>query len=77
MLNFSFYKFKQRLEHKASLLKHCNVEIVNEAYTSQTCGYCGNLKKTSDEIIYCEKCNKTFDRDINGARNIYLKYIKE
>lgn len=77
MMNFSFYKFRQRLEHKASLLKHCNVEIVNEAYTSQTCGHCGNLKKTSDEIIYCGKCNKTFDRDINGARNIYLKYIKD
>lgn len=76
MLNFSFYKFKQRLIHKASLLQHCNVEIVNEAYTSQTCGYCGNLKKTSAETIKCDKCFKVFDRDINGARNIYLKYLK-
>jgi putative transposase len=76
MLNFSFYKFKQRLIHKASLLQHCNVEIVNEAYTSQTCGYCGNLKKTSAETITCDKCFKIFDRDINGARNIYLKYLK-
>jgi transposase len=76
MLNFSFYKFKQRLNHKAALLNHCHVEIVNEAYTSQTCGYCGNLKKTSDETITCDKCSKIFDRDINGARNIYLKYLK-
>ncbi len=77
MLNFSFYKFKTRLMHKASFIKHCNVEIVNEAYTSQTCGFCGNLKKTSDEKIRCCKCNQIFDRDINGARNIYLKYIKQ
>jgi putative transposase len=76
MLNFAFYRFRKRLEHKAALINHCNVEIVNEAYTSQTCGYCGNLKKTSDETISCDKCHKTFDRDINGARNIYLKYLK-
>ena len=76
MMNFSFYKFKQRLEHKCSLLKHCNVTIVNESYTSQTCGYCGNLNKTSDEIIHCSKCNRSYDRDVNGSRNIYLKYVK-
>lgn len=76
MMNFSFYKFKQRLEHKCKLLRHCNVTIVNEAYTSQTCGYCGNLKKTSDEIITCSSCNKIFDRDVNGSRNIYLKYVR-
>jgi putative transposase len=76
MMNFSFYKFQQRLVHKCALLKHCNVTIVNEAYTSQTCGHCGNLKKTSNEIITCDKCNKTFDRDVNGARNIYLKYVQ-
>jgi putative transposase len=76
MLNYSFFKFKQRLQHKCSITKYCNVSIVNEAYTSQTCGYCGNLKKTSDEIIKCDKCNKVFDRDINGSRNIYIKYTK-
>lgn len=76
MMNFSFYKFQQRLIHKCTLLKHCNVTIVNEAYTSQTCGHCGNLKKTSAEIITCDNCQKIFDRDVNGARNIYLKYVK-
>jgi len=76
MMNFSFYKFKQRLEHKCSLLKHCNVTIVNEAYTSQTCGYCGNLNKTSDEVIHCSSCDRSYDRDVNGSRNIYLKYTQ-
>lgn len=75
LMNLAFYKFKQRLEHKCKLLKHCNVTIVNEAYTSQTCGLCGNLKKTSSKIIQCDKCEHIFDRDVNGSRNIYLKYI--
>ncbi|MEY2916743.1 MAG: Heterosigma akashiwo virus 01 [Bacteroidota bacterium] len=77
MMNFAFYKFKQRLIHKCALLKHCNVTIVNEAYTSQTCGYCGNLKKTSAEVIQCDSCHKIFDRDVNGSRNIYIKYTKK
>lgn len=76
MNTFSFYKFRQRLEHKCKIMKHCDVTIVNESYTSQTCGYCGNLKKTSSEFIICDRCNRTFDRDINGARNIYLKYTQ-
>jgi transposase len=76
MMNFSFYKFKQRLQHKCSILKHCNVSIINEAYTSQTCGYCGSLNKTSNEVIHCSNCKKSFDRDINGSRNIYIKYTR-
>lgn len=75
MMIYSFYKFQQRLIHKCSLSTNTSVTIVNEAYTSQTCGYCGNLKKTSAEIIHCKKCDNIFDRDINGSRNIYLKYV--
>ena len=33
MNTYSFYKFKQRLEHKCKLTKNSNVKIVNEAYT--------------------------------------------
>jgi putative transposase len=76
MMNFSFYKFKQRLQHKCDLLKHCNLTIVNEAYTSQTCGFCGHLNPTKDEMITCASCHKVYDRDVNGSRNIYIKYIK-
>jgi putative transposase len=75
MMNLSSYKFQQRLIHNAELTGS-SVKIVNEAYTSQTCGYCGNLKKTSDEHIKCDGCHAEYDRDINGARNIYLKYLQ-
>jgi len=77
MINYSFYKFQQRLQHKCNVIKNCNLKIVNESYTSQTCGYCGYLNKTSDEQITCGECNKTYDRDINGSRNILLKYVSE
>ena len=75
MMNLSSYKFQQRLIHKG-LTNGCSVKIVNEAFTSQTCGHCGNMKKTSDEYIKCDKCLNGFDRDINGSRNIYLKYLQ-
>lgn len=75
MMNFSFYKFKQRLQDKCALLKNCNVTIVNEAYTSQTCGSCGELNPTKEEFITCKQCDRTYDRDVNGSRNIYMKYV--
>lgn len=73
----AFYKFTQRLKHKADLLKHCDVKIVNEAYTSQTCGYwdCGILTKSADETHACIGCKRKYDRDVNSSRNIRLKYI--
>lgn len=80
MMNYSFYKFQQRLIHKSKLQTNCNVYIVNEAYTSKTCGYCGysgELNKTSEEKITCGKCSKSYDRDINGSRNIYIKMMTE
>ncbi|MGL5936546.1 MAG: RNA-guided endonuclease InsQ/TnpB family protein [Cetobacterium sp.] len=76
MMNYCFYKFKQRLEDKCKLLKHCNVTIVNEAFTSQTCGFCGKLNPTKKEMITCSNCKETYDRDVNGSRNIYIKYVK-
>jgi transposase len=76
MLCLSFYKFQQRLLDKAKLLKNCNVKIVNEAYTSKTCGLCGHINpKNTKENLTCQNCNITYDRDINGARNIFIKNV--
>lgn len=45
--------------------------LVNPAYTSKMCGYCGRIHdlKLSDRIISCA-CGKTYDRDENAAKNI-------
>ena len=72
--NFKFYKFEEKLKNKC---KEYNIRIINynEAYTSKTCGRCGNidLNLGNKEIYKCEKCGLEIDRDINGARNIMLK----
>ena len=68
-----FYKFKKRLEYKASINNKLIV-CVNEAYTSQTCSYCGNLYNPGCSKIYsCINCKKNIDRDINAAKNILMK----
>lgn len=58
-------------------MNYSNVTICTEEYTSQTCGVCGELNKElkDSEVFKCNKCNLIIDRDINGARNIYIKNL--
>lgn len=75
MLAMSPYEFKQRLLYMGDR-RGCKVQIVNEAYTTQTCGGCGNRKKMGGSKKYkCADCSFVLDRDYNGARNIFLKYL--
>jgi len=49
---------------------------VNEAYTSKTCSYCGNIQNIgSKKVMKCLSCGATVDRDLNGARGIYLRAL--
>jgi len=75
MACWSHYKFKQRLQFKASQTSWCKVRIVDESYTSKTCGNCGVLKHNlgGAKLFKCNHCGVRIDRDVNGARNIYLK----
>ena len=72
----SHYKFKMYLK---AMAKRYRVEVmdVEEAYTSKVCTYCGTMgdEYTKDRIKIC-KCTNKVDRDINGSRNILLKYMK-
>ena len=78
MLTLSHYKFKQKLIQTAKWYKNRNVYIIQEDYTSKTCGNCGyednNLK--SKEIFKCKECKYKQDRDINAARNMIIKLLK-
>lgn len=75
MCNLAHYKFKERLKYKASL-NNCKVIDCCESYTSKTCTLCGVLNNVGSKKIYkCENCNCHIDRDLNGARNIFIRCL--
>mgnify|MGYP005992635901 CR=1 FL=1 len=73
-LRFKFYEFRQRLAYKCEVLGN-NYKCVNESFTSMTCCNCGTIDENlgSNKVYKCQSCKKIIDRDVNGARNIYLK----
>lgn len=79
MLTWAHYRFRQRLLFKSQEYPWCKVIICNEAYTSITCGHCGKLNRElgKKKIFECPSCCWILDRDVNGARNILLKYLTE
>jgi putative transposase len=77
-LKLKFYQFHQRLEYKCGTRKR-NHKVINESYTSKMCSKCGNedLDLNSKKIYKCTSCNIKMDRDINGARGIFIKSINK
>lgn len=75
-LRTKYYVFRQRLEYKCSVY-NVNYKLVDEKRTSKTCSNCGNYNENlgAAKIYYCKKCNCMMDRDINGARNIYIRSL--
>lgn len=69
MLTLSHFKFKQRIKGFGKL-----VVDVNEAYTSKTASWSGEIVdiRSRKEI---SSCGITMDRDLNGARGIYLRTL--
>ena len=75
-LRTKYYEFTQRLQFKC-LINNVNYTLVNESYTSKVCSSCGSYKEDlgGAKIYYCKDCQMSINRDINGARNIYIKSI--
>lgn len=73
----SHFKFKQILKNTAERLG-TKFEIVNESYTSKTCDTCGEIKEDlgGNKRFNCDFCSNRCDRDINAARNIYIRNVK-
>ncbi len=69
---FSFYKFKEKLQYKCDTYGK-KLLIVDESYTSCTCGVCGKITRMSDEIYLCQFCGLEIDRDVMASRNILIK----
>lgn len=77
MVTWSHYSFRQRLLSKARAFPGCRVVLVDEAYTSKTCGLCGYVHRGlgGSKVFSCPRCRALIDRDHNGARNILLRFL--
>jgi putative transposase len=76
MLTWSHYKFKQFLKLKA--YEYGKVVLdVNEAYTSKTVSWTGEIVKNlgGRKIIKSTLTGDKMDRDYNGARGIFLRAL--
>jgi putative transposase len=68
MLDWRHYRFRQYLlNHAQQYNGRVKVIIVNEAYTSKTCGRCGTHNNAT-RTYHCQACGYHASRDLNGAR---------
>ena len=75
MLSFRHYEFKQRLRWKA-WQRGALVIDVNEAYTSKTRSWDGSIKSNlGGAIVIRDESGFGMDRDVNGARGIFLRAL--
>ena len=68
------YKFKQKLKYKCKE-RRVNYKEIDEYYTSKLCSVCASYKIVKGKIYKCDECGIEIDRDINAARNIYMKRL--
>ena len=72
----SWFNISRGCHPLITLTQDTNLVEVGEEYTSQVCGNCGFLHQElgSNKVFCCPSCDYELDRDLNSARNIYLKY---
>lgn len=76
MLTWRHYSFRQILLAKAQLFD-CKVFECDEHWTTKTCSCCGDTYNPGRSKTYhCASCGYVADRDVNGARNILLRFIR-
>ncbi len=75
MLTFAHYRFKQFLKRKAFESGKVVLDV-NEAYTSKTCSWTGEVDhKLGGAKVVVGSDGKRMDRDLNGARGIFLRAL--
>jgi putative transposase len=77
MMCWSHYRFRKRLEKKAQH-EGVNIFVNGEEYTTKTCTHCLviNPKVKGEKVLKCPHCGLLIDRDLGGARNIFIKNVK-
>ena len=75
LLTFAHYRFKQFLKHKAKENGSVVVDVC-EAYTSKTVSWTGEIRAIgSAKTIRSALDGLVMDRDMNGARGIFLRAL--
>ena len=75
MLTFRHYEFKQRLKWKA-WQRGALVLEVNEAYTSKTRSWDGSVEQNlGGRAVIRDEIGFGMDRNVNGARGIFLRAL--
>lgn len=72
-----FKRLRELLTYKAEG-KGCIVVGIDPRHTSQTCSKCGYQHKSnrkSPSVFKCRSCGYQLNADLNGGRNIALKYL--
>lgn len=76
MLNWAHYRFKMFLKHKAFEYNKTVIDCC-EAYTSKTVSWTGEIIHNlgGRKVIQSKIDNQKMNRDINGARGIFLRAL--
>ena len=77
--SWSFSKFTQQLEYKCMKVGIRFVRV-NEAYSSQTCSHCSQVRKANRKhrgLYVCKACDYKINADVNGSVNILKKYLQD
>lgn len=75
MLTLSHYQFKKHLEWKAWESSKVALTDINEAYTSKTVSWTGEIKKIGGSRVIKDADGNRMNRDLNGARGIFLRAL--
>lgn len=75
MLCWRHYAFRQRLIQASKRTTNVKVYVRGEEYTSKTCTHCHTIKHNlgGAKRYKCANCGLLADRDVCGARNIFVK----
>jgi putative transposase len=74
MLSLKHYQYKMRLKNKCQTEGVAFMEVC-EAYTSKTASWTGEIKHNLGSAKTITSNGFTLDRDINGARGIFLRAL--
>jgi len=62
----------ERLEYKFSL-NDIKTAVVNPAYTSQICSFCGHFGVRRGDRFYCPHCDRVVHADYNAGKNVLAR----